>query len=75
MPGALRTFALRLQKYYEFYMQVWNELRHLEAFFGEKDRHGKSNLELYELVPGFVLSWLAIWVVSLTGPAPRAPGG
>ena len=24
---------------------------------------------LYELVPGFVLSWLAIWVVSITAPA------
>jgi sodium/proline symporter len=26
--------------------------------------------ELYELVPGFVLSWLAIWIVSLVQPAP-----
>jgi sodium/proline symporter len=26
--------------------------------------------ELYELVPGFVLSWLAIWIVSLASPAP-----
>ena len=50
MLGELRTIALSPQKYYELYMQVWNELRHLEAFFGEKDRHGKSNLELYELV-------------------------
>ena len=44
MLGELRTIALSPQKYYELYMQVWNELRHLEAFFGEKDRHGKSNL-------------------------------
>jgi sodium/proline symporter len=27
-----------------------------------------SLFELYELVPGFVLSWLAIWVVSLASP-------
>jgi sodium/proline symporter len=26
--------------------------------------------ELYELVPGFALSWLAIWIVSLMQPAP-----
>ena len=50
MLGELRTIALSPQKYYELYMQVWNELRHLEAFFGEEARHGKSNLELYELV-------------------------
>jgi sodium/proline symporter len=24
--------------------------------------------ELYELVPGFILSWLAIWLVSIMGP-------
>ena len=47
MLGELRTIALSPQKYYELYMQVWNELRHLEAFFGEEARHGKSNLELY----------------------------
>jgi sodium/proline symporter len=29
---------------------------------------------LYELVPGFVLSWLAIWVVSITAPVrPERP--
>jgi sodium/proline symporter len=26
---------------------------------------------LYELVPGFVLSWLAAWLVSLAGPEAR----
>lgn len=29
---------------------------------------------LYELVPGFILSWLAIWVVSMAGQASRRPG-
>ena len=29
--GELRTVALSPQKYYELYMQVWNELRHLEV--------------------------------------------
>jgi sodium/proline symporter len=29
--------------------------------------------QLYELVPGFILSWLAIWLVSLRGP--RAAAG
>ena len=50
MLGELRTIALSPQKYYELYMQVWNELRHLEAFFAEEARHGRTNLELYELV-------------------------
>ena len=50
MLGELRTVALSPQKYYELYMQVWSELRHLEMFFGDRARHGKSNLEMYELV-------------------------
>jgi sodium/proline symporter len=33
---------------------LWKQFAALGGFF-----------ELYELVPGFVLSWLAIWVVSL----------
>ena len=31
-------------------MQVWNELRHLEVFFADEVRHGRTNLEMYELV-------------------------
>ena len=50
MLGELRTIALSPQKYYELYMQVWNELRHLEAFFADEVRHGRTNLEMYELV-------------------------
>ena len=50
MLGELRTIALSPQKYYELYMQVWNELRHLEVFFADEVRHGRTNLELYELV-------------------------
>jgi sodium/proline symporter len=34
-----------------------------------KQGHGPL-FELYELVPGFALSWLAIWIVSLMQPAP-----
>ena len=50
MLGELRTIALSPQKYYELYMQVWNELRHLEVFFADEVRHGRTNLEMYELV-------------------------
>ena len=50
MLGELRTVALSPQKYYELYMQVWSELHHLESFFGDPSRHGRTNLELYELV-------------------------
>ena len=37
-------------------------------------RLGGPLFELYELVPGFLLSWLAIWIVSIAAPA-GAPGG
>ena len=50
MLGELRTVALSPQKYYELYMQVWSELHHLESFFADPARHGRTNLELYELV-------------------------
>ena len=50
MLGELRTVALSPQKYYELYMQVWSELHHLESFFADRARHGRTNLELYELV-------------------------
>tara|TARA_B110000240_G_scaffold76880_1_gene87667 strand:- start:848 stop:3355 length:2508 start_codon:yes stop_codon:yes gene_type:complete len=50
MLGELRTTALSPQKYYELYMHVWSELRDLRIFFGDKTRHGRTNLELYELV-------------------------
>jgi vacuolar protein sorting-associated protein 35 len=50
MLGELRTTALSPQKYYELYMQVWSELHHLESFFADPARHGRTNLELYELV-------------------------
>jgi sodium/proline symporter len=39
----------------------WKQLAGFGSFF-----------QLYELVPGFVLSWVAIWLVSLaTQPADR----
>ena len=50
MLGELRTTALSPQKYYELYMRVWSELHDLRMFFSDPTRHGRSNLELYELV-------------------------
>ncbi|GAQ84640.1 VPS35B VPS35 homolog B [Klebsormidium nitens] len=46
----LRTSKLSPQKYYELYMQTFDELRHLEAFFQEESKRGRSNADLYELV-------------------------
>lgn len=50
MLGELRTSLLSPQKYYALYMKTFDELRHLEAFFAEENKRGRSNAELYELV-------------------------
>ena len=50
MLGELRTSLLSPQKYYALYMKTFDELRHLEAFFMEEHKRGRSNAELYELV-------------------------
>ena len=50
MLGELRTSLLSPQKYYSVYMRAFDELRHLEAFFVEENKRGRSNAELYELV-------------------------
>lgn len=50
MLGELRTSLLSPQKYYALYMKTFDELRHLEAFFLEENKRGRSNAELYELV-------------------------
>ncbi|XP_057490055.1 vacuolar protein sorting-associated protein 35B-like [Actinidia eriantha] len=46
----LRTSRLSPHKYYELYMRAFDELRKLEIFFKEEDRHGCSIPDLYELV-------------------------
>ncbi|KAK9808922.1 hypothetical protein WJX72_006449 [[Myrmecia] bisecta] len=46
----LRTSLLTPQKYFELYMQAFDELRHLEAFFKEHHTKGRSYADLYELV-------------------------
>jgi hypothetical protein len=33
-------------------LRVWNELRHLEVFFADEQRHGRTNLEMYEVGGG-----------------------
>ncbi len=50
MLGELRTSLLSPQKYYALYMKTFDELRHLEAFFAEENKRGRSNAELYEIV-------------------------
>ncbi|CAA3031232.1 vacuolar sorting-associated 35B-like isoform X1 [Olea europaea subsp. europaea] len=46
----LRTSKLSPHKYYELYMRVFDELRRLEMFFKDEDRHGCPVVDLYELV-------------------------
>lgn len=46
----LRTSRLSPHKYYELYMRAFDELRRLEMFFKEEDRHGCPVVDLYELV-------------------------
>ncbi|EPS66408.1 hypothetical protein M569_08364, partial [Genlisea aurea] len=46
----LRTSRLSPHKYYVLYMRAFDELRRLEMFFRDEDRHGCSVGDLYELV-------------------------
>ncbi|XP_059638362.1 vacuolar protein sorting-associated protein 35B-like isoform X2 [Cornus florida] len=46
----LRTSRLSPHKYYELYMRAFDELRKLEMFFKDEDRHGCNVVDLYELV-------------------------
>eukprot|EP00916_Digyalum_oweni_P027512 GHVL01045005.1.p1 GENE.GHVL01045005.1~~GHVL01045005.1.p1 ORF type:complete len:775 (+),score=145.17 GHVL01045005.1:43-2367(+) len=46
----LRTSLLSPHSYYELYMQVFQELQHLYAFFSDTTRHGKRMADLYESV-------------------------
>ena len=46
----LRTSNLSPRSYYELYMKVFDELRHLETFFMEEYRKGRKMADLYEKV-------------------------
>ncbi|CAD7963138.1 unnamed protein product [Amoebophrya sp. A25] len=46
----LRTSLLSPKNYYELYMQVFEELRHLAEFFSDVRRHNKRMSDLYESV-------------------------
>lgn len=50
MLSELRTGLLSPKYYYELYMTIFDQLRHLESFLVEEHRRGKSLSELYELV-------------------------
>jgi len=50
MLGELRTGALGPKAYYDLYMGVTTELRHLEDYFESERARGRPVLELYELV-------------------------
>jgi len=46
----LRTSLLSPKNYYELYMQVFQEMQHIGAFFSDKSRHNRKMLDLYESV-------------------------
>jgi len=46
----LRTSLLSPKNYYELYMLVFQEMQHVNSFFGDKSRHGRKMLDLYESV-------------------------
>jgi vacuolar protein sorting-associated protein 35 len=50
MLGELRTSLLGPRNYYDLYIEVTQELRHLEEFFQAEQANGRKMLELYELV-------------------------
>ena len=50
MLGELRTTELSPKQYYDIYINITDELRHLEAFFASEQKRGRRMLELYELV-------------------------
>ncbi|XP_071813758.1 vacuolar protein sorting-associated protein 35-like [Apostichopus japonicus] len=50
MLGELRTSSLSPKSYYELYMQVCDEVRHLEQFLLDEYQKGHKVADLYELV-------------------------
>uniref|UniRef100_A0A7S0JA92 Vacuolar protein sorting-associated protein 35 n=1 Tax=Calcidiscus leptoporus TaxID=127549 RepID=A0A7S0JA92_9EUKA len=50
MLGELRTSSLGPKSYYELYMAVTDQLRHLEDYFASEQKAGKRMQDIYELV-------------------------
>ena len=48
--GELRTSVLSPKSYYELYMAVCDELRHLETYLLDEFQKGRKVADLYELV-------------------------
>ena len=48
--GELRTSLLSPKSYYQLYMGICDELRHLEQFLLDEFRKGRKVADLYELV-------------------------
>jgi vacuolar protein sorting-associated protein 35 len=46
----LRTSQLSPKNYYELYMQVFQQMQEISNFFGDKNRHGRKYVDLYESV-------------------------
>lgn len=46
----LRTSLLSPKHYYELYMLIFNELQHLDSFIGDKKKHKKKFIDIYESV-------------------------
>eukprot|EP00921_Rhytidocystis_pertsovi_P010187 GHVQ01016332.1.p1 GENE.GHVQ01016332.1~~GHVQ01016332.1.p1 ORF type:complete len:371 (-),score=47.91 GHVQ01016332.1:677-1789(-) len=74
----LRTSLLSPKNYYELYMQVFQELQFLSAFFNDKSRHNRKMCDLYEsvqhagnIVPRLylVISVGAAYIKSMEAPA------
>lgn len=83
MTGELRTSKVTPKNYYELYMNVTDELRDMEAYFGEEDlreqkgQGGRSIVELYEHVQyaGNIIPrlYLLITVASVYIKSKKAP--
>lgn len=50
MLSELRTSLLSPKSYYELYMSVTDQLRHLEVYLVEEFQRGRKMADLYELV-------------------------
>ena len=50
LAGELRTSLLSPKSYYELYMSVCDELRHLEMYLLDEFQKGRKVADLYELV-------------------------
>jgi vacuolar protein sorting-associated protein 35 len=50
MLSELRTAMLSPKNYYQLYMRVFDEMRHVEGYFIDYNRAGTPMVELYETV-------------------------